>query len=64
MVQIVEENIQEDLNKLPKWFKQDLPDMKKIKPFILTMPDNNFWALGDCVGKAWNAGKKLKKSKE
>jgi flavin reductase (DIM6/NTAB) family NADH-FMN oxidoreductase RutF len=37
------------------------PDMKKIKPFVLTMPDNNFWALGENIGKAWNAGKNLRK---
>lgn len=33
------------------------PDVKKINPFLLTMPDNRFWSIGECVGKAWNAGK-------
>jgi len=37
------------------------PDTAKIKPFVLTMPDNRFWALGDCIGKAWDAGKSLRK---
>jgi flavin reductase (DIM6/NTAB) family NADH-FMN oxidoreductase RutF len=37
------------------------PDIAKIKPFVLTMPDNNFWALGACIGKAWHAGKKFRK---
>jgi hypothetical protein len=37
------------------------PDMAKIKPFVLTMPDNHFWALGACIGKAWHAGKKFRK---
>lgn len=32
------------------------PDVKKVNPFLLTMPDNRFWSVGDCVGKAWNAG--------
>jgi len=32
------------------------PDVKKINPFLLTMPDNRFWSIGDCIGKAWNAG--------
>jgi flavin reductase (DIM6/NTAB) family NADH-FMN oxidoreductase RutF len=32
------------------------PDVKKINPFLLTMPDNRFWSIGECVGKAWNAG--------
>jgi flavin reductase (DIM6/NTAB) family NADH-FMN oxidoreductase RutF len=36
------------------------PDYRKINPFLLTMPDNRFWALGECVGKAWDAGKGLK----
>jgi flavin reductase (DIM6/NTAB) family NADH-FMN oxidoreductase RutF len=36
------------------------PDMKKIKPFVLTMPDNCFWALGDCIGKGWHEGKKFR----
>lgn len=40
------------------------PDMKKINPFLLSMPDNNFWSLGESVGKAWDAGKKLRKSKQ
>lgn len=36
------------------------PDVEKIKPFLLTMPDNRFWAVGDCVGRAWEAGKELR----
>ena len=34
-------------------------DMEKIDPFLLTMPDNRYWSLGEPIGKAWNAGKKL-----
>jgi flavin reductase (DIM6/NTAB) family NADH-FMN oxidoreductase RutF len=37
------------------------PDISKIRPFVLTMPDNRFWAIGECVGKAWDAGKSLRK---
>ena len=36
------------------------PDIKKINPFVLTMPDNRFWAIGECVGHAWKDGKALK----
>jgi len=36
------------------------PDMGKIRPFLLTMPDNNYWGLGEKLGKAWNVGKKLR----
>ncbi len=33
------------------------PDIKKIKPFTLTMPDNRYWTVGDYVGPAWRSGK-------
>jgi flavin reductase (DIM6/NTAB) family NADH-FMN oxidoreductase RutF len=35
------------------------PDVRKIKPFVLTMPDNCYWALGELVGKAWSDGRKV-----
>jgi flavin reductase (DIM6/NTAB) family NADH-FMN oxidoreductase RutF len=34
-------------------------DIKKINPFTLTMPDNNYWAVGEHLGKAWHIGKGL-----
>jgi flavin reductase (DIM6/NTAB) family NADH-FMN oxidoreductase RutF len=36
------------------------PDPKKMRPFLLTMPDNRFWALGEQVGNAWKDGLKFK----
>ncbi len=36
------------------------PDIKKINPFTLTMPDNNYWEVGNHLGKAWHLGKKFK----
>ena len=36
------------------------PDVKKVNPFLLTMPDNSFWSIGENVGKAWNAGAKYR----
>lgn len=36
------------------------PDVKKVNPFLLTMPDNKFWSIGDNIGKAWSAGAKYK----
>ncbi len=35
-------------------------DIKKIKPFTLTMPDNHYWSIGENLGKAWDIGKNLK----
>lgn len=35
------------------------PDLKKIDPFMLTMPDNRYWKTGEQAGKAWSAGAKL-----
>lgn len=36
-------------------------DIKKINPFTLSMPDNTYWSVGENLGKAWEAGKSLKK---
>lgn len=38
----------------------DNPDMRKINPFLLTMPDNIFWGIGEEVGKAWSSGRKVR----
>jgi len=35
------------------------PDAKKMSLMILTMPDNNYWAIGQHVGEAWSIGKGL-----
>lgn len=44
-----------------KYMTDNKPDIQKIKPFTLTMPDNNFWAIGENLGKAWSIGNRLKK---
>lgn len=38
------------------------PDILKIRPFTLSMPDNRYWAVGDAAGKAWGAGAGLRKT--
>lgn len=38
-----------------------VPDVEKVGPFVLSMPDNRFWVLGECVGRAWGEGKDYKK---
>ena len=47
-----------------KYLTDGKPDIKKINPFVLTMPDNSFWAVGEYLGKAWGIGKKLMKGGE
>jgi hypothetical protein len=32
-----------------------------MNPFDLTILDNRYWRLGGYLGRAWGAGKKLKK---
>lgn len=43
-----------------KYLTENVLDIKKINPFTLTMPDNNYWAVGENLGKAWGIGKNLK----
>jgi flavin reductase (DIM6/NTAB) family NADH-FMN oxidoreductase RutF len=33
------------------------PDIRKMKPFTLTMPDCKYWAVGEELGKAWDIGR-------
>lgn len=35
------------------------PDITIILPFTLTMPDNNYWKVGENAGAAWSIGKNL-----
>ena len=37
------------------------PDISKMQPFTLTMPDNTYWRVGEKAGKAWEAGRRLMK---
>jgi flavin reductase (DIM6/NTAB) family NADH-FMN oxidoreductase RutF len=45
-----------------KFMQDGKPDPKKIRPFMLTMPDNRFWSLGEQVGNAWKDGVKFKEN--
>ncbi len=33
------------------------PDIQKLQPIGLTMPDNHYWAIGESLGAAWSIGK-------
>jgi flavin reductase (DIM6/NTAB) family NADH-FMN oxidoreductase RutF len=39
-----------------KYLENGKPDVKKVRPFLLTMPDNRFWSVGEQVGHAWKDG--------
>jgi len=43
-----------------KYLTKGKPDIKKINPLLLTMPDNRYWTVGDYAGDAWSIGKTLK----
>ena len=40
-----------------KYLTDGNPDIKKISPFTLTMPDNHYWDVGEKIGKAWDIGR-------
>ena len=46
-----------------KYLTDGKPDIIKINPFTLTMPDNQYWAVGQNAGKAWEIGKNYKGGK-
>lgn len=37
---------------------------EKIDPLLLTMPDNNYWTVGDYAGKAMGSGRSIWKMQE
>jgi flavin reductase (DIM6/NTAB) family NADH-FMN oxidoreductase RutF len=43
-----------------KYLTDGKPDIKKMNPIALTMPDNSYWKIGELAGKAWSVGKALK----
>jgi len=34
-----------------------MPDIEKLQPIGLTMPDNRYWSIGELLGSAWSIGK-------
>jgi flavin reductase (DIM6/NTAB) family NADH-FMN oxidoreductase RutF len=34
-----------------------VPDLGKIKPYVLAMPANRYYAVAESIGKAWGAGR-------
>lgn len=42
-----------------RYLTDGLPDLRKIAPLILSVPERKYLALGAEVGPAWEMGKKL-----
>jgi flavin reductase (DIM6/NTAB) family NADH-FMN oxidoreductase RutF len=42
-----------------RYLTNGVPDMAKIQPFILNMPQTTFYGLGAPAGRAWAMGKSL-----
>jgi flavin reductase (DIM6/NTAB) family NADH-FMN oxidoreductase RutF len=42
-----------------QYMTDDNLDIMKLKSFILSMPDNNYWQIGKHIGNAWMDGKDL-----
>lgn len=40
------------------------PDLNKIKPFLLSLPDRHYWAVGEEIAKAYKEGLNYKLSSE
>ncbi len=42
-----------------RYVTDGVPDLAKMKPFVLAMPNHKYLGLGEAIGNAWEAGKKL-----
>jgi flavin reductase (DIM6/NTAB) family NADH-FMN oxidoreductase RutF len=45
----------------PECLADGKPDIERIRPFALTMPDNRYRAVGAQVGEAWSDGRGFRK---
>ena len=43
-----------------RYLTDKVPDVRKINPLLLTMPDNRYWSVGENVGRAFSAGKAMR----
>lgn len=42
-----------------EYLSDGILDINKIKPLLLTVPDNNYWTVGSNAGKAFGPGKRF-----
>jgi len=43
-----------------KYLTKGIPDVKKFNPIVFTMNDNNYWKIGEHIGRAWSIGRNYK----
>jgi len=43
-----------------KYLTKGIPDVKKFNPIVFTMNDNNYWKIGENIGRAWSIGRNYK----
>jgi len=41
-----------------KYLTNGIPDLNKMNTFLFSMNDNNYWKIGEHLGRAWNIGRK------
>lgn len=44
-----------------KYLTNGIPDLSKMDTFLFSMNDNNYWKIGEHLGRAWNIGRKYEK---
>lgn len=44
-----------------KCLTNNLPDIEKLKPYLLSMYENRYFSIGEYLGKAWSIGLNYKK---
>ena len=42
-----------------RYLTNGAPDIKKVNPLILSMPERSYLDLGEHIGEAWDVGKKM-----
>jgi hypothetical protein len=42
------------------YITNEIPDISKVKPIVFSI-DNNYWKIGEHLGKAFSIGKNYKK---
>lgn len=47
-----------------RYLTNGIPDMKKVNPIVLSMPDTKYFKVGEYLGQAWEIGEKLISKKD